>query len=294
MSLALYAILAESGLEPDLITCNAAARPIITYPAHLVLRGGGAHVSLSRSLPRHAFTYISEVLSALARGSWQLALAFFWELKEERQTLDVVSLGAALSAFDRVCLWEQGLALLAELPAMRLRANAVICNTAMSACAKAGRWQVAAWLMDSGRDVISFNCAIAASGRAEEWRPALSLFCKLQTCREATLTSYNSAIVSCAGSGGGSWRWALTLLGSVPSALGPDTVSFDAALRACEAAGRWREALQLLSDFRAAGLLPEAPLSEVCKGHDNTGHDPAFLSPQEDHRSTCLKAPFFG
>eukprot|EP00439_Symbiodinium_sp_Y106_P031478 s3319_g3.t2 len=218
MSLALYSTLADRDLKPDLITCNA-------------------------------------VLSAVAQGNWKLALAFFLELGQERK-LDVFSFGAALSACDRACLWEHSLSILAELPARKLRANTVTCNTAISTCAKAGRWQVALQLLADSLagtlDVISFNSAMAASARAEEWRPALQLISELPARRlQATLTSCNSAIMACVGS----WRWALGVLSSVP---GADRVSFDAALRACEGrAGRWKEALGLLSDFRAASLRPE-------------------------------------
>ncbi|CAE7820299.1 unnamed protein product [Symbiodinium sp. CCMP2592] len=225
MSLALYSTLADGDLKPDLITCNA-------------------------------------VLSAVAQGNWQLALALFSELGQERK-LDVFSFGAALSACDRACLWEHSLSILAELPTRKLRANTVICNTAIGTCAKAGRWQVALQLLADTfagtLDVISFNSAMAASARAEEWRPALQLISELPARRlQATLTSCNSAIMACVGS----WRWALGVLSSVPSALGrgrgADRVSFDAALRACEGrAGRWKEALGLLSDFRAASLRPE-------------------------------------
>ncbi|CAE7933129.1 unnamed protein product, partial [Symbiodinium necroappetens] len=217
MSLALYS--ADRDGKPDLISCNA-------------------------------------VLSALAQGNWQLALAFFSELGQERK-LDIFSFGAALSACDRACLWEHALSILAELPARKLRANTVTCNTAISTCAKAGRWQVALQLLADTiagtLDVISFNSALAASARAEEWRPALHLLSELPARRlQATSSSCNSAIMACVGS----WRWALGVLSSVPS--GPDKVSFDAALRACEAqAGRWKETLRLLSDFRAASHQPE-------------------------------------
>ena len=175
-ALELYSALVHIKIQPDLISCNAAA---------------GLGTEASKGLKCGAVsTVASKVLSALAQGNWQMALEFFQQLG--RRDLDVVSYGAALSACDRASFWERALSLLADLQRRRLLANAVICNTAMSACAKAGQWGVAlqmlAQLLGGKADVISFNCAMAASAKVEEWCTALGLLSELPTQRlNATL-----------------------------------------------------------------------------------------------------------
>lgn len=67
------------------------------------------------------------------------------------------------------------------------------------------------------------------------WPVAIQLLSELQ---QVTAVTYNSAISACQAH----WPMALALLGELRAAKLATTVSFGAAARACERAGRWQEA----------------------------------------------------
>eukprot|EP00933_Yihiella_yeosuensis_P079342 TRINITY_DN9183_c0_g1_i7.p1 TRINITY_DN9183_c0_g1~~TRINITY_DN9183_c0_g1_i7.p1 ORF type:complete len:143 (-),score=10.34 TRINITY_DN9183_c0_g1_i7:198-626(-) len=66
--------------------------------------------------------------------------------------------------------------------------------------------------------------------------------------------SYNAAISAC--QRGGQWQLALNLLSLMPqSEISPDAISYNAAIIACEEGGQWQLALDLI------GLMPQSKVA---------------------------------
>lgn len=149
-------------------------------------------------------------------------------------------------------------------------------NTVMSACAKAGNWQLALEVMETGRRQdglhptrVTYNTAISACGRGGEGDRAVRLLREMRLDGLVpNAISYNSAIAACAVNG--QWRRALSLLAEMEAggtgggegedgrAAGPspDGYSFSSAIAACGRGGQWPLAVGLLSAMRRKGIAP--------------------------------------
>eukprot|EP00931_Biecheleriopsis_adriatica_P038468 TRINITY_DN22031_c0_g2_i3.p1 TRINITY_DN22031_c0_g2~~TRINITY_DN22031_c0_g2_i3.p1 ORF type:complete len:762 (+),score=97.90 TRINITY_DN22031_c0_g2_i3:76-2361(+) len=145
-----------------------------------------------------------------------------------------------------------------------LEVNIFHYNAALSACQRAGAWQLALRHLDlmlssaMAPNEISYSSAMNSCERAGQWELALRLFMKLP---EALVTpdefAYNAAISAC--NKGEQWQHALFLLGSMPEArLQPDKFGFSAAIRSCQVGGRWQLALWLLASMNESKITPDA------------------------------------
>lgn len=160
-------------------------------------------------------------------------------------------------------------------------------NTVMSACARAGRWELALEVMKKAQRQdgihptrVTYNTAISACGRGGEVDQAVRL---LREMRAAGLApdaiSFNSAIAACASRG--QWKRALSLLAEMEAVAAdggdgddeaeaeaeageggarrrglPDAYSFGSAIAACGRGGQWSLAVGLLSTMRRKGIAP--------------------------------------
>ncbi|CAM9627517.1 unnamed protein product, partial [Hapterophycus canaliculatus] len=154
-------------------------------------------------------------------------------------------------------------------------------NTVMSACAKAGSWELALDVMEKGRRQdglhptrVTYNTAISACGRGGEADRAVRLLREMRADGLApNAISFNSAIAACAVNG--QWRRALSLLAEMEEAAAavdgggaeeggegrvagpsPDGYSFSSAITACGRGGQWSLAVGLLSAMRRKGIAP--------------------------------------
>merc|ERR1719265_1093632 len=101
-----------------------------------------------------------------------------------------MSCNFGISACEKAGLWEASLALLRDMPAMRLKSDAVSYAAGISACYKGpresdggdARWQVALALLQEmcstrlDPDTITYNACISACEKNDQWRSALELF----------------------------------------------------------------------------------------------------------------------
>ncbi|CAE8735702.1 unnamed protein product [Polarella glacialis] len=144
---------------------------------------------------------------------------------------------------------------LISMLASRVEANVFHYNTAISACEKAGHWQLALHFFSSMPDLklapnkITYSATMSACEKAGQWQLALSLLSRMPEMRVVQdEITYNAAISAC--EKGGQWQLALSLLSSMTSVrIIPNEISYNAAISACEKAGRWKVALHLLSSI---------------------------------------------
>ncbi|CAE7190355.1 unnamed protein product, partial [Symbiodinium microadriaticum] len=103
-------------------------------------------------------------------------------------------------------------------------------------------------------DRITYNAAISACEKSQEWRQALTLLRQAEWQRmQLGIISYNAAISAC--DKGGQWELALHLLyEAVWKRLRPQLTSYNAAASACAKGLRWYEAAILLGQLNEAGL----------------------------------------
>lgn len=136
-------------------------------------------------------------------------------------------------------------------------------NVAMSACLKGQEWSAALVLFEQiceinfTPDVFSYSTAIAASSKSGDWTCAVALLDDMQRkAVQPNSITFSAAISACEKNE--EWPWALELFGRlVQSGLQADLIAWNAAISACGRAGAWPEALWLLGGMRLAHVLPD-------------------------------------
>ncbi|CAL1160521.1 unnamed protein product [Cladocopium goreaui] len=189
---------------------------------------------------------INSTLSACERSAeWQRVLHFF---AKQRPVMDKFTLSITLKACRRGMRWIDALELLhlagtgeQALETMDL----VVWNAAMAACERAAdqAWRWCLHLLQScpfPPDIVSFNTSLSALARARRWRQCLQMLLQIP---QPDILSYNSCITACSGA---AWPFALQLLSdAVEADLKLSTISFNAAIAACDKGHQWQKALQL-------------------------------------------------
>ena len=137
-------------------------------------------------------------------------------------------------------------------------------NSAISACAKSGKWQQAVALLEVmpvariAPNTITYNSAISACSKGGASDRALDLLSKMR-CEpgaQPDVISYNAAISSCRQRG--EWARAQSLLDEMRVAgVVPTTRTYSACISTCTEGRQWRRALALLAEMRAAGVEPD-------------------------------------
>eukprot|EP00438_Fugacium_kawagutii_P010387 Skav220387 [mRNA] locus=scaffold639:162903:163631:- [translate_table: standard] len=126
------------------------------------------------------------------------------------------------------------------MPKVKISADVISYNAAISACEKGGQWQQALTLFEAmpkamiSPNVVSFSAAISACQKGGQWQQALTLFEAIpKTSIPPTVICYNAAISAC--QKGGQWQLALTLFDAMPVArLQADIVTYSAVLDSSE------------------------------------------------------------
>merc|ERR1712137_1450706 len=107
-------------------------------------------------------------------------------------------------------------------------------------------------------NTITYNAAISACEKGEQWQEALRLLNELKKTNIAPDTiTYSAAISGC--QKGWQWQEALRLLDEMKkNNIAPDTITYSVAIFACEKGERWQEGLTLLDEMESKNLLPRA------------------------------------
>merc|ERR1711938_278624 len=107
-------------------------------------------------------------------------------------------------------------------------------------------------------NVVQISMAVSRLGRMRRgWQSAVQLLESAEARYGVTpnTITYNAAISAC--EKGGQWERALALLDAMQAAgVAPDTITYSAAISACEKGGQWERALALLDEMQAAGVAP--------------------------------------
>jgi len=166
-------------------------------------------------------------------------------------TPTLLSFNADISACEKVEQWERTLSLFSELQELDMKPNATGFNASISTSAEHVEHEQ---LLPSSRksrvgmtpDIISFNGAISACHKGEQWERVLSLFSDLEGMgMTPSVFSFNAGISAC--QKGELWERSLLLFSAIQEArMKPDMASCTAAIAACKKGHQWERALSLL------------------------------------------------
>ncbi|CAL1142274.1 unnamed protein product [Cladocopium goreaui] len=286
--LQLWQAMSTASVPRNVILCsatiNACAKGSL-WPLALKVLGSMP----SSKVEQNTITF-NAAISACERGSqWPLALELlFREMPRIAIPRNIITYSAVISACEKAGEWRSALQILTEMRRMEVQADTIACSAAISACEKAAQWEVALQLLEDMRPLdvsgITYSATISACEKAQQWQVACEVFLRsglplesvpfaacIAACSrsgrwlvaEALLEEMSlravpkdkiactAAIASCAN--GHHWRGALRLLRDMPLVhlAEPDVSSFSSALSACQLAGRWLEATELLQQMRS-------------------------------------------
>ena len=267
-ALALLEEAPRAGVRPDVVTYSAAMA---------ALRNSGRWEQALAVLERmreagvepNAVTYHSAIAACQTGGQWVLACRLLDEMGEAGEPPDARHYAAAIAACDRGGAWEQAIKLLLKMGVRGVGPSAVAYNSAISACGRAAQWEAALTLLRRmparSATVVSYNSAISAAGRAGQWEAALELLDAMPAeGLSADAITHNSVLDALARAA--QWQHAVAFLRHTLRAAArppagargkprrraagasppPDAVALCTVVAACEAAGEWRAARELL------------------------------------------------
>merc|ERR1711971_375985 len=162
-----------------------------------LMRGAGIEVDV---------VICSSAISALSEGhQWQAALFEFSLLRERRALPDLVAYGAALGACVRAPeeRWPAVLDLLRQMREGTVRQDEISCGAGIAACGNALQWQLAVWLLARmparyrvEPNSVVFSSALLACLRSNRWQVAFELLDLQDSGDVAVDTASHSALLS--------------------------------------------------------------------------------------------------
>ncbi|CAE8630575.1 unnamed protein product [Polarella glacialis] len=127
-------------------------------------------------------------------------------------------------------------------------------TAAVAACGRAGEWRWALWLLETApwevQGLASFNAGLTAMATGQQWVRSLQLLSKMSVQRglRPDVVSYSASISAM--ERGQQWQRALMLLQEAAAQnFALDVIVVNTAITACDKAAEWQWALALLSDF---------------------------------------------
>lgn len=183
----------------------------------------------------------------------------------------VFSATGAMTTFVRDSQWNLGAMFLAEMLQMQAitstcadqSSRSMLHNAAISACEKAGEWQIGCLLLDKAEinnssHRIGYHAGISALEKGGQWKRAFQMLHRMQLGSfAADLTGLNAAISSIQRAR--AWCHAYTALDIASSKALWDEITLSTVISACEKSGRWQQALGLL--LRAPSC--RAPVGQI-------------------------------
>lgn len=228
----------------------------------------------------------SAAISACKRASQpDEAISLFRSMCASDVRPNTVCFNTVLDACQAAGRHEQLLALFGAMAAYGVEPDAWTYSSAIGALSRTGQWQRAMEMFDrleplllgrsaTPRQLEQYNHCHAATMRAAlragSWSAVLSLYDRLREAGvEPNSHTLRPAIVACAGAHAeepemGCQR-AVRLLYSAPS-VAANEHTYTAAAQACEKAGSWRVAVELLDRMEEQGVQPNAHMCTAVIG----------------------------
>ncbi|CAK9025090.1 Pentatricopeptide repeat-containing protein 10 [Durusdinium trenchii] len=125
------------------------------------------------------FTYNAAISAAGRAAQWQISLALLEEMTSAAVQASLFSYSACTSACQRSEHWEAALALFGGME--NLRANHVVYNGVLSACAVTGSWTLALHFLEemhrssTSRSSVSYAITICTCADGQAWQQVLDL-----------------------------------------------------------------------------------------------------------------------
>eukprot|EP00397_Hematodinium_sp_SG-2012_P004778 GEMP01004792.1.p1 GENE.GEMP01004792.1~~GEMP01004792.1.p1 ORF type:complete len:730 (+),score=214.49 GEMP01004792.1:142-2331(+) len=230
---------------------------------------------------RDIHTYGS-LISACEKGKqWEMALHWLQRTHAANMS-SVVCYNAAMAAC--VSEWPHAILLLRRCQSLTLRPDTISYNSCIAALQKGRKWVMALELlaeMDTHRipkDTITYNTAISTLAKGRKWQMALQMFHHVDPT-DVTIGAQCDAFASAM-----QWEKALALV-EHPFA---NTVAFSAALTACARAKQWEKALQLLATMRARNVAPDSISYNATIRACETSNNPTAAREIAAHISTAV------
>ncbi|CAJ1376431.1 unnamed protein product [Effrenium voratum] len=218
-------------------------------------------------------SYTSEVTCSGSR--WPRVLDALQRMQVGQVAPNAATLNSAIEACERSCRWDLALALLSRFRTLK---SPVTYSAAMMACLQGSRWHLALELLaEMGAslraDLVAFGSALAALELGRAWRLSLGLLQRMAAQQvQASTVCYGSALGACG------WRWAVWLLGEMADCrLQPDLVAHTSAGLALAHGAQWRAAL----DVAAENCVGRSALALACEDSGQHRQVPQLLSPLE-------------
>eukprot|EP00439_Symbiodinium_sp_Y106_P074543 s1769_g14.t1 len=211
--------------------------------------------------------------SAASRSGdrWALGSRLLTLMSDSWIAASVFSATGAMTTFVRDSQWNLGAMFLAEMLQMQAitstcadqSSRSMLHNAAISACEKAGEWQIGCLLLDKAEinnssHRIGYHAGISALEKGGQWKRAFQMLHRMQLGSfAADLTGLNAAISSIQRAR--AWCHAYTALDIASSKALWDEITLSTVISACEKSGRWQQALGLL--LRAPSC--RAPVGQI-------------------------------
>lgn len=156
--------------------------------------------------------------------------------------------------------WERARALLGEMRAAGVTPDLTSYNTVLAACHRAGAWKDALEVLT---EMIGGTDGTSGAKLASSRTPSNEV---TETPLHPDVVSFNTAIGACGRAG--RWQEALLLLDEISvQGLVPNRVSYNTAAAACGSVNKWHTALEVLNRGRRAGAVAmDAPSEGSCGG----------------------------
>ncbi|CAE7463699.1 unnamed protein product [Symbiodinium natans] len=218
-------------------------------------------LQLLQDMPRFRLPPTSQSYDTVINSceNWHFALCLLGVMPARAVAPDLWNFYSAAGVCAHAGQWQAVLRLLLVLPA-NARPDADIFKHAILGCDDACKWEAALALMANMPQVKvipdegCFDAAIGACARVGQWSPALSVFEEAVSLGKARPSSLSFMLTACRT--GGRWELAVELLRR-KLCFEPDVDCFRAVISSCQVASAWRESLALLEEMPRRRLAPD-------------------------------------
>jgi pentatricopeptide repeat protein len=249
-----------------------------------MIRPGFATIKISsnRSTTRQNFLLRAQITAQQQAGRWRDVIPAVNAARAAGLAPSVFVYSKVVSILVRAKQIELAMQQFEQMQSERTKADLVLFNTLLDACAQRGMADKAMQLLQQMTaagdipNVISYNAVINACSKGGQYAVRLQLMFEMKAAMLVPdVQSYNTLINVC--SKGGQYETAIELLSEMKTVgLQPNEVSYTATIDACSKAKQYETAIELLSEMNAVGLKPDVitytAVIDACKNTGNWQH----------------------